>query len=722
MIHLISMLLVLAMCLWIHTHLPSNDGFPKRFIIELTTFDTFAGNNWQNMNYIPLNCALPYLLTKDLPLVDLSDFNVENLQNLQSINLPLYCCHTVVSSMPLVYSKLLPITCSRYVIYLFSCQTDYVIKARLESIRNQYLRGDFFAIYNKHGHISCLHIYHRLGKICSFYLKLKYRKQKSDIPFFLKVKLCTSLSKPLYNTCIGGGMSIFNTKELIPLQTSTCQYKSNSDGEKVKFVQIKPKDEITSVSLHQNSILCEIPLSNPLVDKLSKDTLCILGAYHNISLGKLRKQIIEGIKEHDMCSTACVPVYFVFEPPIAKITKSKKSAPVHKESKHLIADLVPANSSSFPPLPPTKYKIADIVGSFCSATHPSNFEESGCAVCGQLTPLKNMVDLNTCKINFSLLERYNVTWKERLSSMDPIEHIQGPVLYTSCKHVCNRCLDYMRQYDKAPTMSLVNGLWLGVIPPVLQDLSFMEKMMIARVRHSYCFVKVAVSWRYEMKANVVCFSNPMPKVYKMLPPAKEELDSVIAFMYTGPCKPTPEDLRRTPLLVRLNKVRNALDWLKLNESESVPVGYDYEEMWSNKDPLTSSVHETEEDDGTLEGPCPFTVHGLAGVELNAMTSKEIKQAAIHHLKTGDKNILFVGHNEVPEQTFNSPSLYPQMFPHLFPYGFGGISNTLHVARTSSLKHKRWLLMYHDKRFQTDPIFALIAFNWSRSVRQIVGAI
>ena len=126
-------------------------------------------------------------------------------------------------------------------------------------------------------------------------------------------------------------------------------------------------------------------------------------------------------------------------------------------------------------------------------------------------------------------------------------------------------------------------------------LTFVEKMMIARVHHSYCFIKVAVSWRMKMKANVVCFSNPIPKVYNILPPAREELDAVIAFMYTGPCKPTPDELQRTPLLVRLNKVRNALEWLKLNHQDykdldisdtnlatykdnDVPVGYDYDEL------------------------------------------------------------------------------------------------------------------------------------------------
>jgi hypothetical protein len=51
-----------------------------------------------------------------------------------------------------------------------------------------------------------------------------------------------------------------------------------------------------------------------------------------------------------------------------------------------------------------------------------------------------------------------------------------------------------------------------------------------------------------------------------------------------------------------------------------------------------------------------------------------------------------------------------MFPWLFPYGKGGIGNPVHKKRMSEKIHKRQLLMYHDKRFQTDFYFPMIAFN------------
>ena len=71
---------------------------------------------------------------------------------------------------------------------------------------------------------------------------------------------------------------------------------------------------------------------------------------------------------------------------------------------------------------------------------------------------------------------------------------------------------------------------------------------------------------FEKEKNVISFANPIAKVYNVLPPARHELEEMLAFMYTGPCQPTKEDLERTPLLVRRNKVKAALDWLKVNHT------------------------------------------------------------------------------------------------------------------------------------------------------------
>ncbi|TFK59780.1 hypothetical protein BDN72DRAFT_943335, partial [Pluteus cervinus] len=58
---------------------------------------------------------------------------------------------------------------------------------------------------------------------------------------------------------------------------------------------------------------------------------------------------------------------------------------------------------------------------------------------------------------------------------------------------------------------------------------------------------------------------------------------------------------------------------------------------------------------------------------------------------------------------HNPQLYPSMFPWLFPYGYGGLGTPKKIP-ISDAEHKRHLLMYHDKRFQTDIYFPFVAFS------------
>lgn len=111
------------------------------------------------------------------------------------------------------------------------------------------------------------------------------------------------------------------------------------------------------------------------------------------------------------------------------------------------------------------------------------------------------------------------------------------------------------------------------------------------------------------------------------------------------------------------------------------------------------------------GPCPFVVNGLTGEELSQMHPDAIKLRAVKHLREEDQNVLLIGHAEKPESMYNNPSLYPMAFPWLFPYGLGGIGSVDHdTMQMSDMMHKRRLLMYHDKRFQLDEYFPLVAFN------------
>jgi hypothetical protein len=378
----------------------------------------------------------------------------------------------------------------------------------------------------------------------------------------------------------------------------------------------------------------------------------------------------------------------------------------------------------FPPSAPTLDLQLDIIAGACKDMSPNQITEAGCAVCGRLTPVINLTMLTDTSLNLNILERPCTTQKERFDVFDPMTCIPGPVLEEGLDSICNVCMKSISK-GKVPKLSLANGLWIGKVPPQLLDLSYAEQLLIARVCHNRCIVRVS-SGMHKMRANAISFENPMPKVYDILPPPIDELDEILAFIYTGPCKPTKAHFERTPFLVRRNKVGAALNWLKLNHSgyydmeisyrnlneypeDGPPVVVDYHQSFINKDPESTAVNDNEEEEGTESGKCPFVVHGLTGEEYSNMSLKAMKAVALKHLTTNGL-MLAIGHSAEPLSIYNNPEMFPQMMPWLFPYGYGGFGNVFQEERISELAHKRHLLMYHDKRFQKDPHFPLIAFN------------
>ena len=408
--------------------------------------------------------------------------------------------------------------------------------------------------------------------------------------------------------------------------------------------------------------------------------------------------------------------------------KNNKFKDVHNlEKSNLINDKLLLNDSCqesfndiFPPEPLNKELAHTIVKSACDEMLAREIEEGGCAVCGQLVPLSALSRLSAMAKYLHILSVLGITRKERLNTFDKIcEH--STVLDHSCNRICHSCRATIRN-NKMPRFALANGLWLGEVPKELSSLRYVERMLIARIRHSCCCIRIASGMR-KMKANAITFQSPIPKIYNILPPPKDEIQDVLAIMFTGPVKPTASDFKRTPFLVRRNNVKRALEWLSLNHQDYEdiiisdenlqqypedipPVSIEYKNCSTNKTPEGMSIFDFDEEDGTAEGECPFTVHGLTGHELDLMTTNAIKAKALQHLNNSGK-ILAIGHADQPESIWNNPHLYPQMFPWLFPYGLGGIGT---VKGISDQEHKKHLLMYHDKRFQTDPTFPFVAFS------------
>ncbi|KAH7903575.1 hypothetical protein BJ138DRAFT_1020400, partial [Hygrophoropsis aurantiaca] len=355
-----------------------------------------------------------------------------------------------------------------------------------------------------------------------------------------------------------------------------------------------------------------------------------------------RDRIAQIVRSHIQGQVCCSQTVSIFK---AKSSSAKR---------------VPTSDKKFPPQPPTQRKCEKVIKNFCADSDPERLREEGCAVCGILTRSELLESLDALDDDcLSLLTPSisGVTRKKRTSSLAKVCDIPGPVLDARCSGVCTKCIETLRK-GKTPTLSLANGLWIGEVPPELASLNFVEKLLVARVRHNRCIVRVSSSGQHKMIANVISFKHPSQKIYKALPPAIEELDEVLAFVFTGPCAPTEEDLKRTPMLVRRSVVARALEFLKLNHADyanleidyveldrypenSPPVSIEYRQADTNKRPEATSVHDMEENDGNEIGPCPFTVHGITGAEYDQLPMKALKAKALQHLMQGGK-VLAIG--------------------------------------------------------------------------------
>ena len=378
---------------------------------------------------------------------------------------------------------------------------------------------------------------------------------------------------------------------------------------------------------------------------------------------------------------------------------------------------------------------------YCKASSPEALEERGCAVCGSLTNINDCTSLDSeIRTKLQYLEKFaeTCTRRERGKESDPILHVPGPVIDQDCTDICRTCLTSVKK-NQLPRSALANGLWLGKVPNELQNLTWAEERLISKVRTNNFYIKVSKSGFKKIKNHVVSFENPTQAIYNTLPPSKEELDACIAVMFVGADKPSTKELNNTPFVVRRTKVQKALEWLKMNHcdyydldisqknlneypEEGFPftIHYVISQSDSNRAPEATSKHEVEADEGVSSGQSPIIIHGLLEKDVDTKPWKLLGSKALHHLREKDGKMMAVGHKETPESIFKNPKLYPQIFPWLFPYGLGGIDNENQTKHVSSKAHKKQLLMYHDKRFQKDRLFCLVAFNHEQ-IKDSTGA-
>ncbi|KAG1795869.1 hypothetical protein EV424DRAFT_1275421, partial [Suillus variegatus] len=248
------------------------------------------------------------------------------------------------------------------------------------------------------------------------------------------------------------------------------------------------------------------------------------------------------------------------------------------------------------------------------------------------------------------------------------------------------------------------------------------KCFILHLREESCNVPNA---QRGLKGNVIIFPQRPSKVLEVLPPSIEDVLTPICVLFVGSSPPTIDWLRRhaKPLIVRREKVRSALLWLRehnvlysdvlidhdfldsLSEEDILPVHIETvpEDDMRAQDALTSRYdgnHDCDADSLFDKEPClGDTVGGLdtvssaedvfqhvvvTDVDGNA-PGHELRAAALRHVKEKSGGFIQVPHGLSPMNEYVNPELLPKVYPTLFPYGVGGFE---HPRRTSPILFKR----------------------------------
>ena len=252
-----------------------------------------------------------------------------------------------------------------------------------------------------------------------------------------------------------------------------------------------------------------------------------------------------------------------------------------------------------------------------------------------------------------------------------------------------------------------------------------------------------------MKGHIIIYPQRLSEIALLLPPNMSDILSPICVLFVGSLPPNQDWLcdRAKPLIVRQEKVRQALLWLKennplysdveinhellnnLEESQILPFHIEHVIPNDTADLLTSRYDDVDEleqnsfsdnhlhnlndavsqdQESTIQVELPFQKIVIADVDGNA-PANELRAAALRHVK-GGRGYIQIPHDPTPVNEFFNPDLFPMIYPTLFPYGVGGFEDKTRKVPISMKRQVKHLCSLSDKRFQEHYSFLFTAFN------------
>lgn len=431
---------------------------------------------------------------------------------------------------------------------------------------------------------------------------------------------------------------------------------------------------------------------------------------------------------------------------------------------------------NWPKLPDSTVRLR-LQKAFVEATSSESLRESPCAVCGasfvrqDMRPESICIDdimeeLSLLRLNLDVPPGVKLMYQRK-------DCLDGLAVYSPAVHstesskismdMCCTCHKSLIERKELPALAIANGLYLGSVPPELQELTVIEEALIARRRAKMWVVhlrgdgkdndettsetegsrsfKLDGTEQKGMRGHVVVFGADPKHLISKLPPPLTCESVPVCVVFVGDKTPSKEWLlnKAKPLIIRTEIVRGALVWLKANNPLYSDIVIDHELMndWPKTDhlfpapvELQSPSHENTNEASRydLSGcnecgaqkpeecrcevsnyPEYFRNIVVSDIEVSTSTSAQMRTAAMRHLKSG-KNFIQMGHSEDFINTYDDELLFPLLYPTLFPYGCGGFELSTRSKSLTLQTQARHFLSLADKRFQLHYSFLFTVFN------------
>jgi hypothetical protein len=172
---------------------------------------------------------------------------------------------------------------------------------------------------------------------------------------------------------------------------------------------------------------------NIVLPHLSRQNIISIARVHDISINRRagKDHMLLAFENHNCLQCSLFKFVFSIRQTKEKINeKQKVKLDVNKTDKVLTAHVSlrrTTSSASYPPPPLSQRLTETVISEFSKSCLPSEFEEAGCAVCGELTLLTKLSDIKHVKRMLDVLDVQGVTRKERHAASEIIQELEGPV-------------------------------------------------------------------------------------------------------------------------------------------------------------------------------------------------------------------------------------------------------------------------------------------------------